>query len=254
MKITLGADPEVFARSKNGRPMSVIGKFPGSKEKPFEIEGVGALQVDNVACEFNTIPATSPDEFSKAVAMPLKAVEEFLQKKKLLLCDKAYLEFPPKQLECVEACTAGCDPDYNAYSGEMNTPPDYWSTNARSVAGHVHVGIDEISEKDKPMLVRALDLIMTIPALKHEDPDRRTLYGKAGCFRNKSYGVEYRTPSNHWIFSDARRKWVFECVQRAVEVFREITLPNDLEDVINNHDLHRAEMLIEAYGLVPCPD
>jgi hypothetical protein len=179
-------------------------------------------------------------------------VEEFLQKKKLLLCDKAYLEFPPKQLECVEACTAGCDPDYNAYSGEMNTPPDYWSTNARSVAGHVHLGC-ELSDEDKPQLVKVLDLIMTIPALKYEDPDRRTLYGKAGCFRPKSYGVEYRVPSNYWIFSDARRKWVFECAQRAVEIFKDIVLPNDLEDVVNNHDLARADMLIEQYGLAPCP-
>jgi hypothetical protein len=251
--LRVGADPELFAVRKNGNPVSVIGKFPGTKEEPFEIEGVGALQVDNVACEFNTIPATSPDEFSNAVAMPLKAVEEFLAKKKLLLCEEAYLEFPQNQLNNADAVTAGCDPDYNAYNGMRNMPPDFYETNARSAAGHVHVGLDEIAEVDKPLLVKTLDLVLTIPALKFENADRRTLYGKAGCFRTKPYGLEYRTPSNFWVFTDARRKWVFECVQKAVEIFRDITLPRDLEDVINNNDLARAEMFIEQYDLVPCP-
>jgi len=251
--LRVGCDPELFAVRKNGNPVSVIGKFPGTKEEPFEIEGVGALQVDNVACEFNTIPATSPDEFSRAVAMPLKAVEEYLAKKKLLLCEEAYLEFPQNQLNNADAVTAGCDPDYNAYNLKVNTPPDFYETNARSAAGHVHIGLDEISEVDKPLLVKCLDLIMTIPALKYESADRRTLYGKAGCFRPKSYGLEYRTPSNFWVFTDERRKWVFQCVQRAVEIFRDITIPNDLEDVINNNDLQRAEMLIDQYNLVPCP-
>ena len=250
--LMVGADPEVFARRKNGKPVSVIGKFPGSKEEPFVVEGVGALQVDNVAAEFNTIPATSPDEFSTAVAMPLKVVEDLLREKKLLLSEEAYLEFPENQLKHWDALIAGCDPDFNAYDGSVNSPPDYYSTTARSAAGHVHIGY-ELSDAEKPQLVKALDLILTIPALKYENPDRRTLYGKAGCFRPKSYGVEYRTPSNFWVFSEERRKWVFSCVQQAVETFKKIVLPEDLENTINTHDIRRAEMLAEQYGLAPCP-
>lgn len=251
--LRVGADPELFAVRKNGKPVSVIGKFPGTKEEPFKIDGVGALQVDNVAAEFNTIPATSPQEFSNAVAMPLKAVEECLKQKRLLLCGEAYLEFPEKELRHWMAMTAGCDPDFNAYSGEMNTPPDFYETNARSAAGHVHVGIDEITEDDKPLLVKTLDLVMTIPALKHESAKRRELYGKAGCFRPKPYGLEYRTPSNHWIFTPERREWVFRCVEKAVSIFKSVNLPPDLEDVINNNNIQRAEMLVDEYGLEPCP-
>lgn len=254
MKLKVGADPELFAVRKNGNFVSVIGKFPGSKERPFEIEGVGALQVDNVACEFNTIPASSPKEFSKAVAAPLEKVKEFLAIKKLLLSDVAYAEFPDKELRHDLALVAGCDPDYNAYNGGgINNPPDFYSTNARSCAGHVHVGV-EISDEEVLKLVKTLDLVLTIPALKHENAERRELYGKAGCFRPKPYGLEYRTPSNFWIFTDERREWVFRCVEKAVEIFKNAILPMDLEETINNNDLARAEMLVQEYGLEPCPN
>jgi hypothetical protein len=250
-KLFVGADPELFACRKNGNPVSVIGKMPGTKQEPFEIEGIGAVQVDNVAAEFNTIPATSPDEFSHAVAMPLKVVEDLLKEKRLLISEEAYLNFPQNQLKSFDALVAGCDPDFNAYDGSVNSPPDYFNTTARSAAGHVHVGY-EMSEEDKPKLVKTLDLIMTIPALKYESNERRSLYGKAGCYRPKSYGLEYRTPSNFWIFSDERRKWVFSCVQKAVEVFKDIVLPPDLEDVINHHDLARADMIANEYKLISC--
>ncbi len=37
---------------------------------------------------------------------------------------------------------------------------------------------------------------------------RRKLYGKAGAFRFKSYGCEYRTPDNAWLMSRDRMKFV----------------------------------------------
>lgn len=250
---TVGADPELFATRKNGKFVSVVGKFPGSKENPHPIEGGGAVQVDNVACEFNTVPAASPDAFSNAVAVPLAKVQELLALKKLHASTEAYAEFPVKELNHPDALQAGCNPDYCAYDGTENAPPDFYTTLHRSAAGHVHVGV-ELSEDEVPLLVKALDLILTIPALKHESAERRDLYGKAGCFRRKPYGIEYRTPSNHWIFTEERRKWVYSCVENAVKIFKGLTLPPDLQDVINNNDLARAEMLIAEYNLTPCPN
>lgn len=250
--IKVGADPELFAKRKSGNLVSVIGKFPGNKWEPYEIKGIGALQVDNVACEFNTIPAKNEEKFSKAIALPLEKVQEYLALKKLQISEDAYAEFPEKELKDPLALISGCDPDYNAYTGETNTPPDFYNTNARSAAGHVHVGT-KLAKGEIEKLVRALDLTLTIPALRFENAERRKLYGKAGCFRPKPYGLEYRTPSNFWIFTDERRKWVFRCVQKAVEIFRDVVLPEDLEDTINNNDLQRAETLSVLYNLEPCP-
>ena len=251
--LKVGADPELFAVRKNGNFVSVIDKFPGFKWEPFKIKGVGALQVDNVACEFNTIPAKSEENFSRAVAIPLEKVQEYLALKKLHISKDAYAEFPKKELLHPMATVSGCDPDFNAYTGGENKPPDFYSTNARSCAGHVHVGT-KLKKSELRQLVKVLDLTLTIPALKFENADRRELYGKAGCFRPKSYGLEYRTPSNFWIFTDERRKWVFRCIQRAVDIFRDVVIPEDLEDIINNNDLQRAEVIIDTYGLEPCPE
>jgi hypothetical protein len=38
---------------------------------------------------------------------------------------------------------------------------------------------------------------------------RRELYGKAGAFRPKPYGVEYRVLSNRWLNSEALIRWVY---------------------------------------------
>jgi len=43
-----------------------------------------------------------------------------------------------------------------------------------------------------------------------KDTNRRKLYGKAGAFRPKSYGVEYRVLSNFWTFTEANRKKVWD--------------------------------------------
>ena len=43
------------------------------------------------------------------------------------------------------------------------------------------------------------------------------MYGKAGAFRPKTYGVEYRTLSNAWLFSKKLQSFVYRGVQRAVD-------------------------------------
>ena len=74
------------------------------------------------------------------------------------------------------------------------------------------------------------------------DPLRRELYGKAGAFRPKPYGVEYRTPSNIWIRSRDMRRCIFDLVQIAITKQTEGVNPDNLlvnidytiEEIINN--------------------
>ncbi len=47
-----------------------------------------------------------------------------------------------------------------------------------------------------------MDAVLGIPAILLDDGLlRKQLYGKAGAFRPKEYGVEYRSLSNFWVFS-----------------------------------------------------
>ena len=59
---------------------------------------------------------------------------------------------------------------------------------------------------------------MVLPSLRESnDRKRRELYGKAGAFRLKEYGVEHRVLDNYWIFSQGMRERVFNRYIQAIE-------------------------------------
>lgn len=251
---TLGADPEFFLL-KDTLFAAAINIIPGTKTAPQPINTEGAsIQVDNVACEFNTVPAESPTEFHNNIMEPYNLIKDLIEAQNFIISREAFGEFPESELQDPSTKEAGCEPDYCAYTGEMNTPPCLHSTNARSAAGHLHIGLPLDNQDELMKFIKTLDLYITIPSLHLETAQRRTLYGKAGCFRVKPYGVEYRTPSNHWIFHPARISWVWDQVSLAVQNFKDIELPSDLESIINNNNLKQAEKLIQKYNLTVCPE
>ena len=97
---------------------------------------------------------------------------------------------------------------------DVNPKPTCEDKNLRSCGGHVHVG----TKHDPIHVVKAMDIYLGVPSLKLDpDKQRRKLYGKAGAFRFKSYGVEYRTLSNFWIWSKELQEWVFKQTNKALE-------------------------------------
>ena len=57
-----------------------------------------------------------------------------------------------------------------------------------------------------------MDVIVGLNEVVHTSLNERTLagFGNPGIHRLTSYGVEYKTPSNFWLRSEANRKWVFD--------------------------------------------
>jgi hypothetical protein len=97
------------------------------------------------------------------------------------------------------------------------------------------------------------DMLVTLPALLiDKDERRRELYGKAGSFRFKNFGVECRQLSNFWIHSNELIEWVFEQTIKAVTMVLDgeaeelIKLySEDVVNAINNNDKDFAKVTIE---------
>jgi hypothetical protein len=122
----------------------------------------------------------------------------------------------------------GCEGDFNAWTLEENEKSSP-NTLMRSVGGHVHIGgihtnapFDWDHYTEMARLARILDEEVGVPSLDWDyDQKRRSMYGKAGCFRPKFYGMEYRTLSNKWIFQEDTIRKVFDGVERALTKFQD---------------------------------
>ena len=225
-KFTIGADPEVFVR-KHGKPFSAHGLIPGDKDNPHKVRD-GAVQVDGMALEFNIDPCSTFKEFNSRITSVMNQMEGMLELghsldiSPLMEFGYDYIEAQPDK-----AKELGCEPDYNAYTGEANPKPDA-KVPFRTAAGHIHIGLDrKLSFDEKRKLTILCDIFIGMETLSFDKCEkRRELYGAAGAFRDKPYGIEYRTPSNAWLLNTNRRRRVYSGVRKAVKYL------DQFEDII----------------------
>ncbi len=250
---TVGADPELFLRNQE-QLISVVGILGGSKVNPLPIGEGCAIQEDNVAAEFCIPPAMDVNQFTASIQYALSDINTRAEALGLTLAKlTASGEFSKDQLNNRQARTFGCDPDFNAYTGEANPRPRTANKLLRSAGGHVHVGTKE----DIIDVVQTLDLMLGVPSvLIDNDEERRKLYGKAGCFRPKPYGVEYRTLSNFWIWDVKTIEWVYHRVAESISFCKEFIKEVSDDDTklivhtINNNDKGAARHLVDKWSLV----
>lgn len=216
--VKLGADPELFLIDNTGKFISSVGLIGGSKDKPLPIDEVGhCLQEDNVSVEFNIKPASNKKEFVNSISYVLENIEERIKTKGLFQAIIPAAEFDWDQLQTIEAQTFGCEPDFNAWTGEKNPRPFCDNMQLRSAGGHIHVGYDSPTQQSKMKLIRAMDIFLGVPSSKiDKDDKRRQLYGTPGAFRPKNYGAEYRTLSNFWITSKELTEWAYDQTMKAI--------------------------------------
>lgn len=263
--LTVGADPEVFFMTKDGKPQSVEGLLGGTKQEPRKL-GTRAgffVQEDNVAAEFNIPPASSGRQFSNNINYALKMLKGEAKKLNFDLAFVSSLHFPKEQLDTVHAQTLGCEPDFNVWLKEQNPRP-VPPFSLRTAAGHVHVGWDDPSGPEREALLKMLDLYLGVPSIVATAKNaRRELYGKAGACRGKEYGVEYRVLDNWWLEDHENREFVFDRVKAATEQIIKLGLGpaieilddigEDIQLVINEHRKDHAIALMHKYQLAPFP-
>lgn len=260
---TFGADPELFVKDETGKYVTAAGLIPGTKEEPHKVPN-GAVQVDGMAAEFNIDPVSNFDDFERNITSVLESLKGFLPKgydlvrlPSLSFTADAFMAAPE------EAKILGCDPDFNAWTGQVNTPPDCADEPLlRCAGGHIHIGWTKDADAGDFQhvmhcrdLVKQLDWYLGAWSLKVDsDSNRRRLYGKAGAYRPKPYGVEYRVLSNFWLAGREIRIELWNRMISAINDMRTYAIADNSS--FNDHlvlsiNNSKMEGLLEVYHAFP---
>lgn len=247
--ISIGNDAEFILTTSDGKPLSAIGLIGGSKLRPRPVN-LGALQEDNVLAEINIQPATTLKQWDKHILSVMHQLSGILPMG-YEISNLASALYPDEELFDPKSQEFGCDPDINAWTGKVNKFPVLPKKlkNFRSAGGHVHIGRENLNLYESFKLIQVLDMIAGLQSV-HLDKDtaRKKLYGKAGAMRIKSYGVEWRTPSNFWVFEKTTRQWMFIvakfCATHYEDLFKLIS--KEVEHIINNNAKPEALFLLKS--------
>lgn len=275
-RVTIGTDPEFFLKDKEfGNYQSAIGIVKGTKEEPEDLPCGSKLQYDNVTLEFSTPPAENAEGMIEHIRQTFKEIKSTIPENFELVAESS-AEFEPDQLMDDEARRFGCEPDFNAWDVMTNIPPDPDSTTLRSCGGHLHVGHMKgdgceflLDTFGKIHTIRIMDTFHGIMSVVLDNDNsavrRRELYGKAGCHRPTSYGVEYRVLSNFWLKSPDLVKLMDSLIQDVLSYMKQheygfltdldsefklvndIGGPEEIQRIINDSDVDQAKLTVDKY-------
>lgn len=250
----IGADPEMFiVNSKTNTVVSSIGMIPGEKGKPWvdknwEEEGFG-LEIDNILAEFNIPPVKTKNDFVRVLNFMKDYIRNFVKnvnKDYDILCAASKM-VPEDQLRHPIAKLFGCSVDYNVYTESENPKPKGEKTNLRSAGFHIHMSYNDYNIDSSLYLIRLFDIFLGLPSIIFDrDRKRRSLYGKAGCFRLTSYGFEYRVLSAKMYSSDELIGIVWDGIIAAISSYNKNFrfMSDDIQRAINTSDKKLAVKLL----------
>lgn len=277
-KWLVGCDPEVFVVDyTNNNAVPAHDLVPGTKEEP-TMTRFGQILPDGLALEFGIKPTRTLDRWHLRINRALEALDKKVRERNpsFRLAMKApSLDFNPEVFAAVpdKAKELGCDPDYNAYTMAVNPPPGVSGEEPfRCVGGHVHLGFRSVNlpphllhTKENialcSMMTRMCDIFLGAPSVLFDsDKRRRNMYGKAGAFRPKVYGMEYRTMSNRWMMNATLTTWVFNQVKHIETVLEEnkysakqiYELSERAAAIINGGSVHSAARFV-TQNEIPFP-
>jgi hypothetical protein len=257
--ITIGTDPEFFIQNNDGKLISSIGIIEGTKDIPNKLKflGVGfAIQKDNVLGEFNVPYAYSAKEITNNISIMKAYISGLLESQSLHPVYAASGVYDEDQLTSDEAKEFGCSPDYNAWTNSVNQKPEGATTTLRSCGVHVHLGYDNKTAKRSRDLIKAMDVFAGIPSIIIDtDTKRRSLYGKAGCFRHTIFGAEYRVLSGFFLSNPKITEYIFGQAFEAINYLNEFGIEeinNDKDwiiETINSGNVDEAKKIVTKYKI-----
>lgn len=256
--VTIGSDPEVFLVDLEGNPYPGCGLLGGTKDEPIMIGNEGhGIQEDNVLWEATIPPCKTAEEFVKALSFMKDYFERIIHvdhKDVFKLSYKSSYIFNPEHLKTQQALTQGCEPSYNVFTRSINEVGRD-NPNCRSAGFHIHIGYDNPTLEVSEELVKAFNLFVVVPSvLIDDDTQRRFIYGQAGSFRLKSYGVEARSLGAYLWSTNELITWCFNQTMKAIEFVNSGKFINDtygkrIVNAINNSDIKEARKICDEMGI-----
>lgn len=244
----IGADPELFVQDVEGKVIPICGKIGGTKEKPLIInhlieaqfgpdggrrgrdpidkEGDYAIQEDNVMLEFNIPAYKERSNFQEAISRMMAVLEGTV-----LIPHNLHIRYDVMHTFKAEdiapfpqALTIGCLSDMDAYAeGGTFERPTFSATtfgNHRFCGGHIHVQYNH-DNVPRNVFAQFMDLFAELPFLRWDKQKmRRMFYGQPGLYREKPYGIEYRTTSNFWLSQKFRESHLSQLAENVLSLGR----------------------------------
>lgn len=222
--ILIGTDPEFFVVGSINEYINPKLITNGTKKNP-QRYSKGVIHQDAAAVEFSIEPCSTAEQFSANIQEALDSI--FINPYfkmypyTAIELDEEDIKFDPSLSE------VGCAPDFKFIDGKrVRRRLTYNNTNWRMAGGHIHIGIGFIEDsKVLQNIINDLDEKFMSwyreQDFYHAETEaiREAHYGDNGVFRQKDYGLEYRTPSMAWIKTHEDRVNVFNKIYEIVKPY-----------------------------------
>jgi hypothetical protein len=290
--LKIGSDAEFFLTNPSGQAVAVCGLLGGTKEEPRPVLGGNgyAVQEDNVTAEFNIPPASTSEEFALSITKMLEYLREEFNQKQLTCVYRSELPFLTENLSHEKAHQFGCEPDFCVWTRSVNSPPRFDTllferkARERQLTGELraagfHIHTSYLVDGEPPQLehqefyVKMQDVYLAVPLLAREiyvigqagalPQFRRAYYGRAGAFRPKEYGHEYRVLGSSSLSMNVElNKWIFETNARIIDMMntRNSAFEEKLDEnagiidrAINRYHTDYIQHIMSNFQVAPLP-
>lgn len=289
-----GCDPEIFITKKDGSLIPAFNFLPFqnacTKPKDRDVcpdsSGVtngrtgmywAPFYADGFAAEFGMKPGSCHGWGMDRVRFGLELVYLAMKAhdKDANLTLQNVVPIDPEILANASAdqIALGCSPSKNAYGDQVDLPTDARTLPFRVAGGHIHFGMSNMNppkgeatrEERNELAAKWMDMVVGVPAVALfegiDSPTRRRFYGRAGEYRDKTYGLEYRTLSNAWLGHPAIAHLIWNLARTGASIpdqgfpiqtpAKELKFDEDeIKNIINNCDAEAARAFIKKHKVI----
>lgn len=257
----VGHDVEVFVTDVTGI-VPVCGRVGGTKKEPLALEGstVGTTyQEDGVALELGMTPCLAQEFYSKIDRCFDEGYRLAAGKGLTITSGSSYTFTEASMSPFPELLILGCSPDQLASARGMTRQPvtaEVLGT-TRCTGGHLHFSFakggtvtDPRNSNNVPVwaIVDMLDAFALMFYNYHDlnrQGKRAMHYGLPGLYRDKPYGLEYRTPDNTWFFQNdgVVEQFIVNC-SKVVQACNELS-PTKIHDYYSSINMEQVRTLLD---------